>query len=224
MNTDINTNLQTWIINTIYWWVWSISYPVVQMAQIVPIGIEACKWEVGVLCDSKEMSWRWFHRESSQQSWTISAFISIINITGNHWWRILETWGSARSPDLFEPAMMPAKNNVNDAAVSAQTSITNMYMCNVYTQKMSLSWIWLFLVRVPDPLAPKASEAGTCLLGWSFHLTSDRGKEDADKDGPGGVHVDDHQVPLVAPPKVPLCLVLAVRDHVALKQEVCNWC
>ena len=89
---------------------------------------------------------------------------------------------------------------------------------------MSLSSTWLVLVRVPDPLAPKASEAGTCLLGWSFHLTSDRGKEDADKDGPGGVHVDDHQVPLVAPSKVPLCLVLAVRDHVALKQEVYNWC
>ena len=83
--------------------------------------------EVRVLCDSKEVSWRWFHRESSQQAWTISDFISIINITGNHWWRILETWGSARSPDLFEPAMMPAKNNVNDAAVSAQTSNTNIH-------------------------------------------------------------------------------------------------
>ena len=83
--------------------------------------------ELCVLCDSMEMSWRWFHRESSQQSWTISAFISMINITGNHWWRILETWGSARSPDLFEPAMMPAKNNVNDAAVSAQTSNTNIH-------------------------------------------------------------------------------------------------
>ena len=61
-----------------------------------------------------------------QQSWTISAFISIINVTGNHWWRILETWGSARSPDLFEPAMMPAKNNVNDDA-SAQSSNTNIH-------------------------------------------------------------------------------------------------
>ena len=81
--------------------------------------------EVGVYMIQRR--WRWFHRESSQQSWNISDFISIINITENHWWRILETWGSARSPDLFEPAMMPAKNNVNDAAVSAQTSNTNIH-------------------------------------------------------------------------------------------------
>ena len=140
MNTDINTNLQTRIINTMNWWVWSSSYPVVQMAQIVPIGIEACKWRyVYCVYDSKEMSSRRFHRELSQQSWTISAFISMINITGNHWWRILETWGSARSPDLFEPAMMPANNNVNDAA-SAQTSNTNKHKkCHFLEHGWSLS-------------------------------------------------------------------------------------
>ena len=43
-----------------------------------------------------------------------------------------------------------------------------------------------------------------------FILTGDGGEEDADEDGPGGVDVDDDQVPLVAPPQVPLSLVFAV--------------
>ena len=41
-------------------------------------------------------------------------------------------------------------------------------------------------------------------------LTCNRGEEDADEDGPGGVDVDDDQVPLVPPAEVPLSLILVV--------------
>ena len=41
-------------------------------------------------------------------------------------------------------------------------------------------------------------------------ITCNGREEDADEDGPGGVDVDDDQVPLVPPAEVPLSLILVV--------------
>ena len=41
-------------------------------------------------------------------------------------------------------------------------------------------------------------------------ITCNGWEKDADEDGPGGVDVDDDQVPLVPPSEVPLSLILVV--------------
>ena len=80
------------------------------MAQIVPTGIEACKFNIS------EHQYHHHHRCHHHQN--CHHIIIIIDIMIIMLIFIImrdfkeDTWGSARSPDLFEPAMIPDKSEL----------------------------------------------------------------------------------------------------------------